>query len=126
MSALKESYHDKNNYRDEAIARLRNKIDQLRHRKDQAYMDKLDGKIQDAYWLELSNRWQEEISTCEAELAAYGRADTPYYENGQKLLELAKNATALYLRGTAQEKNQILKLLHSNSRLIGGKLSPTL
>ncbi len=126
VSILKESYHDKNQYRDQEITRLRAKIDQLTARKDQAYIDKLDGKISDAYWQEITNKWQDEITRHEAHLAAFNKADIPYYESGRKLLELAKHAHDLYLRGTRQEKRELLKLVHSNSRLVGGKLEPTL
>lgn len=126
VGILKESYYDKNQYRDQEISRLRAKIDQLTARKDQAYIDKLDGKISDAYWQEITNNWQDEITRYEAHLAAFNKADVPYYENGRKLLELAKHAYDLYLRGTKEEKRELLKLIHSNSRLIGGKLEPTL
>ena len=126
VNALKDSHHDKNLYRDKEIARLRKKIDLLRARKDQAYIDKLDDKITDAYWQELSNKWQEEIHRDEAQLAAFDRTDVPYYESGRKILELAKHAHELYLRGTDEEKKELLKLVHSNSRLVGGNIEQTL
>lgn len=126
VNALKESCQDKSKYQEEEIARLRSKVDQLRNRKKQAYLDKLDGILDEKTWQEYSNKWQEEIGTLEARLAAYDKADIPYYESGQKILELAKHAHDLYLRGASQEKKEILKLIHSNSRLIGGKLEPEL
>ena len=46
-------------------------------------------KIGDAYWQEITNKWQDEITRYEAHLAAFNKADVPYYENGRKLLELA-------------------------------------
>lgn len=126
VSALKESFHDKNNFRNEAIATLRQKIDTLQARIDQAYIDKLDGKIREEFWLSNTNRWHEEKMTLEAQLTAYGKADMPYYESGKRILELGKHAYQLYLRATNQEKRELLNLIKSNYHLRNGTLEYSL
>lgn len=126
VSALKESFHDKNCFRDEAIAGLRQKIDTLQARIDQAYIDKLDGKIREEFWLDKTNQWHEEKMTLEAQLNAYNHADMPYYESGKKILELGKHAHQLYLRATNQEKRELLNLIKSNYYLKNGTLEYSL
>lgn len=126
VQALRESYHEKNKFRNEEIDRLNKQITKLYGRKDQAYLDKLDGVIDDDTWLKYNNQWQQEISRLQAKLASFGEAETPYYESGEKILKLARNAYKLYLKGTREEKRKILNLIHSNSKLIDGKVEPEL
>ncbi|MFH1653750.1 MAG: recombinase family protein [Pseudomonadota bacterium] len=122
VKSLKESYNDKNRFRDSEIISLRSKIDMLRSRIDQSYTDKLDGKISENFWRKNTNRWQDELATYENKLIAYSKADIPYYENGKLLLELAKNAHRLYLRATNDEKRKLLKLVLSNCTLNGSTI----
>lgn len=122
VMALKESCEDKNRFRDEAKANLRSRVDAIQSRINQAYLDKLDGKITEEFWLSKTNEWQEELATLQCQLNAYENVDMPYYESGRKLLELAKHAYQLYLRGTVEEKRKILQLVQSNSKLNNGKL----
>ena len=122
ITTLKESYADKNCFRDAEIASLRTKIDRLRARIDQAYTDKLDGKIGEEFWQENTNRWQDELSTLQNKLVAYDKADVPYYENGKRILELAKNAYSLYLLATKEEKRKLLNMVLSNCHLGGATI----
>src|SRR5437667_11308743 len=51
--------------RDEAIRkqqaeRLRQRLSAVRHRLDQAYLDKLDGKISEEFWTRKSAEWVSE------------------------------------------------------------------
>ena len=119
IRSLKDSCSEKNRFRDEAIASIRKAGDVLRARIDQAYLDKLDGKITEEFWKENTNRWQSELATCDYQLTAYSNADMPYYENGKRILELAQNAQLLYLRATPEEKRRLIKLALSNLRLHG-------
>ncbi len=119
VQALKESCHEKAQFCDEAISTLQKQIALIRKRRRHAYTDKLDGKITETNWEELDKQWAEELSSLEAQVMAYDKADTPYYESGSKILELAKHAHALYLRGTVEEKRELLKLVLSNSQLNG-------
>lgn len=119
LRALKQSYADKNRYRDEETASIRAKIETLQARMGQAYLDKLDGKIDESFWRNHTTRWQGEIDTHENRLTALSKADLPYYENGKRILELAQHASELYQRGTNEERRKLLKLVLSNCRLNG-------
>jgi DNA invertase Pin-like site-specific DNA recombinase len=122
VGALKASATEKNKFRDEAIAGLRQKSDTLRARIDKAFVDKLDGRITEAFWLSHANRWQEELAAIECEIAAYSKADVPYYEWGKWILELGQNAHRLYLRGTNDDKRYLLNLVKSNFSLRGATI----
>ncbi len=126
VQALKESFHDKNKFRDEAIQSLRQKIDILRKRMDQAYTDKLDKKITEEFWLSKQNLWQEEIINLDNTLCAYTKAEIPYYESGYKILELGRHAHSLYLKATHDEKRELLNLIKSNYSLRNGSIEYSL
>jgi len=122
VAALKRSYADKNRYRDDETVSIRAKIDTLKVRMDQAYLDKLDGKIDETFWRDHMTQWQSEIETYENRLMALSKSDLPYYENGRRILELAQNASKLYQRATNDEKRKLLKLVLSNCKLNGSTI----
>lgn len=119
IAAMKASQVDKNKFRDEAIAVIRTKIDTLRTRIDRSFVDKLDGRISEAFWQAHTNRWQDELATLECELAAHSKADVSYYEQGRGILELGKQAHKRYLRGDGQYKRRLLEMIKSNFQLRG-------
>ncbi len=122
VASLKRSYSDKNNFRDEETANLRSKIDTLKARMGQAYLDKLDGKINETFWRKHTTQWQEEIDMYDNRLTALSKAEIPYYENGRRILELAQHAPELYQRATNEEKRKLLKLVLSNCKLSGSTI----
>lgn len=122
VKVLKDSHADKNRYRNAETASLRRKIDTLRSRVERIYLDKLDGKIDEDFWHTQSSKWQSEIKACERRLESLSNADEAYYENGQKILELARNAHRLFLRATNDEKRKLLNMILSNCTLNGATI----
>jgi site-specific DNA recombinase len=96
------------------IASLQAQYDKLRHRIDQAYTDKLDGKIPEDLFLRKMNEWREEQSKILSQIRAHQTANHNYLEEGIRLLELANKAYSLYLRQPAHEKARLLKIVQSN------------
>ena len=61
--------------------KLNNRLAQIRHRLEQAYIDKLDGKITEDFWESKSTEWnreQESILTTLRTLDPRWRLSTPY------------------------------------------------
>lgn len=47
---MKESYVDEKAYHDEMIAKLTSQLKKFQRKLDQAYEDKLEGKITEGFW----------------------------------------------------------------------------
>ncbi len=112
--ALKESHMDKRVYHEEALSRLQSEYNRLETRIDGMYVDKLDGKISEAFFEEKSMTWREEQKIIIVKMESLQNASQNYIEEGIQLLELAQNAGFLFMKQSAHEKRHLLNFLLSN------------
>lgn len=90
------------------------------------YLDKLDGRIDNAFYDRMSAQWRTEQTRLLREIERHGSAEESYMEVGIRLLELARNASRLFAKPPAPEKNRILNLVPSNCRCDTAKVTPSL
>ena len=111
--------------RKEQGERLQSRLSALRHRLDQAYLDKLDGKITEEFWNRKSVEWQSEEQQV---LLALKSAEQPKSErmlDAMRTLELANKAYFLYLKQEPAEKAKLLKMVLSNCEIDSANVYPT-
>src|SRR5215469_2539627 len=111
--------------RKEQGERLQSRLSALRHRLDQAYLDKLDGKITEEFWNRKSVEWQSEEQQV---LLALKSAEQPKSErmlDAMRTLELANKAYFLYLKQEPSEKSKLLKMVLSNCAIDSASVYPT-
>jgi hypothetical protein len=94
--------------------RLAQRLAQVHRRMDQAYQDKLDGKIREEFWERKSAERQAEESEIRASLLELTRAQPERLLDASKILELANKAYFLYVRQNHAEKAKLLKMVLSN------------
>jgi site-specific DNA recombinase len=126
MQGLKESFNDKIEYHNNCIAALESQVKTLQNRIDQAYLDKLDQKINEEFWRTNSTKWLTEKEALTLKILAHQKADSSYLENADLIIELAKRASILFKKQNAEEKRKLLNLVISNSVYKDGKLDVTL
>ncbi len=114
VQTLRESHQDEKAYHDQAIANLQAEYNRLQSRIDQAYTDKLDGKIPEDVVLRKIGQSQEEQTGVLAQIRNHQSANQNYLEEGVGILELAKRAYSLYQNQPAHEKARLLKIVQSN------------
>jgi site-specific DNA recombinase len=94
--------------------RLEKDLDLTRRRQDQAYTDKLDGKITEEFW----NRQMSELATNEQRIARQLEALTEPPDEKlltvARTLELAQKAHSIYLAQDPVEQAKLLSLVLSN------------
>lgn len=125
MKALKESHQDETAFHTDALARLHAELKRIKNRLDQLYLDKLDGKVSESFWLEKSRAWETDHTRLVNQLQAHQVADHRYDDDGLKLLELAARAHELYAQQSFEQKNKFLRIILSNCTLQDGTLRPT-
>jgi site-specific DNA recombinase len=100
--------------REEAIRkeegeRLRQRLGGVRHRVDQAYLDKLDGKITEEFWNRKSGEWISEEQQVLSALRGLEQAKPERMLDAVRTLELANKAYFLYLKQEPTEKRNCSK-----------------
>jgi site-specific DNA recombinase len=109
----------------EEEARLQRRLSQIQGRLDQAYLDKLDGKISEEFWLAKSEAWRQEEGQVLLAIQALKHSSPDKFLDAKKILELANKAHFLYLRQSHKEKAKLLNIVLSNCKIDAASLYPT-
>jgi len=116
--------------REEAIrkeqgARWQSRLTALRHRLDQAYLDKLDGKITEEFWNRKSAEWMSEEQQVLSALRSLEQPKPERMLDAMRTLELANKAYFLYLKQEPAEKAKLLRMVLSNCTVDAASVYPT-
>src|SRR4029077_20837790 len=96
--SLHASHADERREHEEAIRRLQSEHKRLGDRINAMYLDKLDGRVDSAFFDKMSAQWREEQTRCLREIARHESAEQSYIDEGIQILELARNAQKLFER----------------------------
>ena len=124
-STLKDSYQEEKEFHEKEVKRLNTKYNNLQSRINKAYEDRLDGIIDDGYWLDVSAKWRSEQDRIKGLIERYENANRNYLDQGSQILELAQDAYFQYVRKEPIEKRRLLNYLLSNCTLDNLTLYPT-
>jgi site-specific DNA recombinase len=105
--------------------RLEHRLAMIAKRFDQAYTDKLDGKIPEEFWARKAAEWQSEKDQIEHAVRGLGLFKPERVLDAVKILELANKAYSLYVTQSAEEKAKLLRLVLSNCSIDAVSLYPT-
>ena len=123
--ALRQSLADERRDREEAVARLQAEYDRLQARIEAMYIDKLDGRVDAAFFDRMAKDWRDDQRRCLADIERHQAADQSYLDSGVHLLELAQNAQNLFAKQVPAEKGRLLDFLVSNCTWKAGELTAT-
>ncbi len=85
--ALRDSQADEQNFREEATERLQADYNKLQKRIDSMYVDKLDGRIEAAFYDQKYTEWRDEQDRLMDSMSEHQRANDSYITEGIALLE---------------------------------------
>ena len=120
--SLQASHTDERREHEEAVRRLQAEHKRLGDRINAMYLDKLDGRVDGAFFDKMSAQWREEQTRCLREIARHESAEQSYMDEGIQILELARNAQKLFERQEPREKRRLLNFLPSNSSWENGEV----
>jgi site-specific DNA recombinase len=107
-------------------ARLEQRLASVRRRMDQAYTDKLDGKISEDFWQRKLVDWQAEEQQLKTALSGLdGSKNGDRLLHAKRILELANKAYFLYLTRKPAEQAELLRKVLLNCAIDGASLYPT-
>lgn len=123
-TALRESHADKRRHHDEAVSRLKADHQRLQNRLETLYEDKLDGRIDVAFFERKSREWRIEQSRMLQLIEDHQKADQSYMDEGVRILELAQRAGDLFDKQVPSEKRRLLNCVLAPSSWKNGTLVP--
>lgn len=104
---------------------LEQRLSAVRRRMDQAYQDKLDGKIPQEFWQRKMLEWTEAESQIQTALT---RLDVPTPDrilDAKRTLELANKAYSLYLAQNSTQQATLLRMVLLNCSIDERSVFPT-
>ncbi|MEQ1941303.1 recombinase family protein [Mesorhizobium sp. VNQ89] len=110
---------------EDAIARLEAESERLQKRLDAMYVDKLEGRVEEAQFARLSNQWQREQVEVLREAQGHRDALKTSENEGVKLLEFAHEALATFSDQNPEQRRRLLKIVLSNCTWDDGKVEVT-
>ena len=122
-AALRASHADEKQEHEAAVARLQEEYNRLQGRIDTMYVDKLDSRIDAAFFDRMAAQWRDEQGRCLRDIERHQNANRSYLEEGIQLLDLAQSARRLFDRQEAREKRRLLDFVVSNCSWKGGELA---
>jgi site-specific DNA recombinase len=123
--ALRHSHGDERRFHEGAIGRLQTEYQRLQDRLDAMYIDKLDGRVDTAFFDRKATEWRAEQSQVSRTIEEHHRANKTYLDEGIQLLDLARRAHSLFRKQVAAEKRRLLNFVLSNGIWKSGELSVT-
>jgi site-specific DNA recombinase len=122
--ALRQSHGDAKQHHAAAISRLQGEYNRLQSRIDAMYVDKLDKRVDAAFFDRKSSEWRQEQDALLCSIEGHQSANQTYLEEGIRLLELVQRAHSLFHKQEPSEKRRLLNFLLSNCSWKGGELVP--
>lgn len=106
--ALRASHADERRFHDEAVAKLKADHQRIQNRLDVLYEDKLDGRIDTAFFDRKAKEFRAQQNTLLKSIEDHQSANQSYMEEGIRILELASRAAELFEKQPAEEKRRLL------------------
>lgn len=126
IEAMKESHVNEIDYNTKKRESLNRVIRLMDQRLEQAYRDKLDGKMPIALCEKIMQESTKEKEDAIEALEKLSKSRTAYYEAGYSIHELAMKASAIYQskKALTENKRMLLSYIFSNLALNADKISP--
>ena len=122
-TALRDSFVDRRQFRQESVASLRARHDQIQQQIEAMYLDKLEGRVDATFFDRLHRKWRAEQAELIRSMGEHDTADAVCVEDGIRLLEVVARIPECFSRRSASEKARLIRYLQSNSTLADGKLT---
>jgi site-specific DNA recombinase len=125
VDSLQSDLQRSERQRQEQAAALQQRLATISTRMDQLYEDKLNGKIEEAFWTRKQAEYREQERKLEAALSSLSAPVTrEHVLTAERVFELANKAHYLYLTRNSLERGELLKSVLLNCTTDGVSLWP--
>ena len=123
VDILKQSLEEETEFHETAVECLNQDLARIKRDMNQAYRDRLDGRISEEFWGEVSSQWEAERQRITERLARHEKADSAYLDLGIRLVDVASRAADLYERHGVLERRGFLASILQRVTLTDGVVS---
>jgi site-specific DNA recombinase len=95
----------------------------LQNRHDSMYVDKLDGRIDNAFFDRMSARWRGEMERIADAIEEHRNANRSYLDEGVRLLEVGCRAAEMFRSQEPEKRRELLRYVVAGSTWADGQLS---
>ncbi len=113
LEELQESMQEQFESHNAFAQQIEKQITVLQNRIDNAYQDKLDGKISEEFWDRQTKKWTFEKEDLSIKLSSHQKTDTSHIKKANLILELAKNASTTFKNANFDHKRKFTQKLFS-------------
>lgn len=114
QNQIKQQIESANLYNEEQIKETQQEIDILNNRLNKMFDMYLDGNLEEKIYDKKRDDYQDKLNSLNLKMSRLNSTSADVIDFSKKILELFKNAPGLYLRGSIEEKRELIKLLCSN------------
>ena len=123
--AMRSGHADEKRFRDDAITRLEGDHRTLQTRLDTMYVDKLDGRINGAYYEHTAAKWRAEQDRIAEAIARHRTADRSYVDQGIWIWNTAGFAAETFRKAQPAERRELAGVLVQQAGWGAGRLDVT-
>ncbi len=123
LDAIREIHSKKNDYNLDTTETINKQIETIQKRIGQAYIDKVDGKIPEDFWMAQNRAWHAQKDELYNQLKKMNEFDSKFYSSSELLLKFCKDAHNAFIGGNADDKRFITNIVVSNLNYKDRKLS---
>lgn len=113
-------------YDRQSMEEIGKKISLLKNRLEKLYIDKLDGLIDDNFYIKKKTEFQSELDELEVKHSNFISETDKLVDMATQIIELCKNAYSYYLQADNEKKRLLLNILCSNFLYNGSNIEITL
>ena len=119
---LTDSFKDEQQYTKTRLNSLNTQKQMLRNRIEQLYVDKLDGKIAEEFWLKKHEEWSDELLKIQNNITAHEKTNINFIDMSSNFLKICSEISDLYKYGTIEEKQKLINYVLQNFLVEGETL----
>lgn len=122
QAEVKRCYSEFSQNNEQSVEELSKKIPQIENKLDTLYEDKLNGIINNEFFMRKQEEYQTEISKIKMQIDTIMKNTKSRFNFANSLIELCKDAPSLYQKADIENKKIMLNLVCSNIAIKDEKL----
>jgi len=125
LEELRTEGEERKRMRRAKILGLKGEEQRLINRRQNVYIDRMEGRIDESFWSGLDERLSESLATVQGEIERLSSTREPDVDNSRRTLELLERGPELYSLESPEDQARHIQWLASNCLVFAENVDPT-
>jgi len=125
LRQLQNEGEERKRMRRAKVLQLKSEEQRLIDQRQNVYLDKMEGRIEESFWSGLDDRLREKLATVQGEIERLSSTHEPDVYNAQRTLELLERGPELYSLESPEDQARHINWLASNCDVFAENVVPT-